>query len=385
MSMPMLAGVGLLVVCCSSSAAAVIMRGREEKEDPDVPSTTTGTDSGADDSGADKAAADKAAADKAATDKAAADKAAADKAAADKAAADAVAATAAAAAAANAAAAAEQTRIASFTVGTPVQCTANDVGSGANSAVYRLEAGKKLRHYPNPPIATSWDADWGTTFEKIDCTGFTQGPSMAHNVTVGTPVQCTANDVGSGVNSAVYRVEAGKKLRHYPNPPIASSWDPDWGTTFKKIDCQGFTQGPSMAHNVTVGDPVQCTANDVGSGVNSAVYRVEAGKKLRHYPNPPIATSWDADWGTTYKKIDCIGFTQGPGMAHNVTVGTPVQCTANDVGSGANSAVYRVEAGKKLRHYPNPPIATSWDADWGTTYKKIDCIGFTQGPAMAHK
>jgi hypothetical protein len=209
--------------------------------------------------------------------------------------------------------------------------------------------------------------------------------AAAASLTVGTPVQCTANDVGSGANSAVYRLEAGKKLRHYPNPPIATSWDADWGTTYKKIDCLGFTEGPAMAHNVTVGTPVQCTTNDVGSGVNSAVYRVEAGKKLRHYPNPPIATSWDADWGTTYKKIDCIGFTQGPTMEHNVTVGTPVQCTANDVGSGANSAVYRVEAGKKLRHYPNPTIATSWDADWGTTYKKIDCIGFTQGPAMAHK
>jgi flagellar hook-length control protein FliK len=262
------AGVGMMVMCGCSSVAAVMMGG-EEKEDPDVPSTTTGTDSGADDSGADKAAtdkaatdkaaADKAAADKAAADKAATDKAAADKAAADKAAADAVAATAAAAAAANAAAAAEQTRIASFTVGTPVQCTANDVGSGANSAVYRLEAGKKLRHYPNPPIATSWDADWGTTYKKIDCIGFTQGPVMAHNVTVGTPVQCTANDVGSGANSAVYRVEAGKKLRHYPNPPIATSWDADWGTTYKKIDCIGFTQGPAMKNISNLDDKdAQC-------------------------------------------------------------------------------------------------------------------------------
>ena len=165
MSMPMLAGVGLLVVCCSSSAAAMMMGG-EEKEDPVVPKTPVKKKKVSDDDADDADDAD----DKAATDKAAADKAAA----------DAVAATAAAAAAANAAAAAEQTRIASFTVGTPVQCTANDVGSGANSAVYRVEAGKKLRHYPNPPIATSWDADWGTTYKKIDCIGFTQGPAMAH-------------------------------------------------------------------------------------------------------------------------------------------------------------------------------------------------------------
>jgi len=132
---------------------------------------------------------------------------------------------------------------------------------------------------------------------------------------VGTPIQCTTNDVGSGVNAAVYRYMGGTELRHYPNPPIATSWDPDWGTTFKKIDCEGLTEGEKMSYNATVGDPVQCNANDVGSGVNGAVYRVEADKVLRHYPNPPIATSWDSDWSTTFKKIDCVGFTQGAAMA----------------------------------------------------------------------
>ena len=41
MSMPMLAGVGLLVVCCSSASAAAMMMGGggEEKEDPVVPKT----------------------------------------------------------------------------------------------------------------------------------------------------------------------------------------------------------------------------------------------------------------------------------------------------------------------------------------------------------
>jgi len=132
---------------------------------------------------------------------------------------------------------------------------------------------------------------------------------------VGTPIQCNANDVGSGVNAAVYRYMGGTELRHYPNPPIASSWDPDWGSTFKKIDCDGLTEGEKLSYNATVGDPVQCNANDVGSGANAAVYRVEADKVLRHYPNPPIASSWDPDWGSTFKKIDCAGFTQGAAMA----------------------------------------------------------------------
>jgi hypothetical protein len=143
-------------------------------------------------------------------------------------------------------------------------------------------------------------------------------PSPPSNVLtdpVGTPIQCTANDVGSGVNGAVYRYMGGDELRHYPNPEIASSWDPDWDTTVKGIDCKGLTEGDKMPYNATVGDPVQCNANDVGSGLNLAVYRVEANNVLRHYPNGTIASSWDSDWVTTFKKIDCIGFTQGDPMA----------------------------------------------------------------------
>jgi hypothetical protein len=43
MSMPMLAGVGLLVVCCSSASAAAMMMGGEEKEDPVVATKDTTT------------------------------------------------------------------------------------------------------------------------------------------------------------------------------------------------------------------------------------------------------------------------------------------------------------------------------------------------------
>ena len=132
---------------------------------------------------------------------------------------------------------------------------------------------------------------------------------------VGTPIQCTANDVGSGVNAAIYRYMGGTELRYYPSPPIASSWDPDWHDTFKKIDCKGLTEGDKMPYNVTVGEPVQCNANDVGAGVNAAVYRVAEGGVLRYYPNPPIASSWDPDWASTIKKIDCMGLTKGDDMA----------------------------------------------------------------------
>jgi Tectonin domain/WSC domain len=42
----------------------------------------------------------------------------------------------------------------------------------------------------------------------------------------------------------VYRYESGKR-RHYPNPAIASSWDPNWGNTHNH-DCDFISEGPPM-------------------------------------------------------------------------------------------------------------------------------------------
>lgn len=61
---------------------------------------------------------------------------------------------------------------------------------------------------------------------------------------LGSPVQCIANDLGRGPG-AVYRVTGNKVLQWYPNPPIASSWDPNWPSN-KGIDCAGYTLGPDL-------------------------------------------------------------------------------------------------------------------------------------------
>ena len=42
-------------------------------------------------------------------------------------------------------------------------------------------------------------------------------------------------------------------LWHYPNPEIASSWDADWNTSIKNIDCSGISTGPNMASNTGEG------------------------------------------------------------------------------------------------------------------------------------
>ena len=62
---------------------------------------------------------------------------------------------------------------------------------------------------------------------------------------LGSPIKCILEDVGSGVG-AVYRYSGGTELRHYPSKSIADSWDPDWRSNIKAINCRGLTQGKKM-------------------------------------------------------------------------------------------------------------------------------------------
>jgi hypothetical protein len=195
-------------------------------------------------------------------------------------------------------------------VGTPIQCTGNDVGQGANAAVYRYMGGNGLRWYPNPPIALSYDSAYMEKLRYRDCKNLFQGKFIPHNVQVGSSVQCTANHLSSNALD-VYRVAENDVIRRYPDPTIASSWDPNW-SSFQRIDCIGLTLGNVMPHNVQVGSSVQCTANDPNSNP-TVVYRVAENDVLQRYPNPTIASSWDPNWGSP-QRINCIGFTQGGAM-----------------------------------------------------------------------
>ena len=138
----------------------------------------------------------------------------------------------------------------SLTVGDAFQCESNDPIGHPNAAVYRYIGNNTGRHYPNPTIADSWDPDW-MSFKKIsDCTGVVKGTPTPHkkvdDATVGSAWQCEANDPMGAPNNAVYRYMGDDTFRHYPNPTIASSWDPNW-TSFVKIpDCTGVVKGDPL-------------------------------------------------------------------------------------------------------------------------------------------
>jgi hypothetical protein len=127
------------------------------------------------------------------------------------------------------------------------------------------------------------------------------------NAAVGGPV-AEGQAVKCGAGPEVYRYTGGE-VRHYPNPAIADTWDPNWGKPVM-LDCAGIPRGAPMGPApaggpIAEGQAVQCTKN-------GGVYRYTGGK-LRGYPNPTIAGTWDPNWGKPVL-LDCTGIPRGAAM-----------------------------------------------------------------------
>jgi hypothetical protein len=62
--------------------------------------------------------------------------------------------------------------------------------------------------------------------------------------------------------------------------------------------------------NANPGEAISCSGyNPKGDG---AIYRYDGDRKMRWYPNPEIASSWDSNWPSgANRKVDCTGFTLG--------------------------------------------------------------------------
>jgi hypothetical protein len=131
-------------------------------------------------------------------------------------------------------------------INAPIRCIANEL-RGANNSIYRYIGRDTARWYPSPNIAASWDPNWDK-YSDVNCTNMRLGPDMAYNIKdkpIGAPIRCIANEL-RGVNGSIYRNIGESTLSWYPNPEIASSWDPNWGN-YSEIDCRDLTLGPNMA------------------------------------------------------------------------------------------------------------------------------------------
>jgi WSC domain len=279
--------------------------------------------------------------------------------------------------------------------------------------VYRYTGGKK-RHYPNPTIASSWDPNWGNS-DNYDCNFIQDGPPMEMNLPKeGASIKCNGDPI------KVYRYTEGKR-RHYPNPVIAGSWDPNWGNT-KNWNCAVIPEGPPMAmKEASKPAPGKFMYGPWVAGGNKAYLplniNTEGGKtrylafddkytkmidsqgNAKYYEGPISqyeAGNWDSykSAGKNYKLRNCpispdcakgcdetgdcgnINPTRPPGPAP--VEGAPIKCY------GDNIKVFRYTEGKR-RHYPNPAIASSWDEDWGSTVKNVGCNKIPEGPPMEMK
>ena len=203
---------------------------------------------------------------------------------------------------------------------------------------------------------------------------------MLFNVAEGKAVKCTSNPPANYPGpDAVMRYNKGT-VRHYTNPTVASSWDPNWGTP-QSIDCYGMTVGTDMPMNPNIADgqAVACSTNAPAGYPAGAVCRYSSAM-VQWYPNPPIASSWDPNWGTSWVGIDCTSFQMGSSVIFNVAEGQAVNCNTNGP-AGQPTGVYRFSQGF-LRYYPTPAIASSWDPNWASP-QNIDCYGMTRGLDMS--
>jgi hypothetical protein len=182
-----------------------------------------------------------------------------------------------------------------------------------------------------------------------------------NNIKGGQSIKCSSSEKG------LYRYTNNQR-RWYPNPEIAKSWDPNWGSP-QIVDCTGIPEGPMMIFNVKEGDPIKCS----GDLNNVAVYRFTKNQR-RLYPDPDIAKSWDLDYDATKTVIDCTGIPKGSAMKFRE--GHPIKCSDLN-----NVAVYRFTQNQR-RLYPNPSIASSWDTDYDATKIVIGCSGIPEGPKM---
>lgn len=199
-----------------------------------------------------------------------------------------------------------------------IVCDPNKPNSGALGSLYRF-TDDGIRPYPTYEIAASWDANWESNVKEIDCTGFDvtdDMPPYPAGVEEGSAIGCIIDtDESGGRPYLVYRFSRGK-IRHYPIPDIAYSWDTAWQSNIIKFDCTGIKTGPVMVAkpvDLYEGDPIRCTLNSDRSDNPNKVYRYTENK-MRWYPNPQVAFFWDSDWPLRMKFTDCSAFEIGLDM-----------------------------------------------------------------------
>ena len=142
--------------------------------------------------------------------------------------------------------------------------------------------------------------------------------SNAAKLPKGASVNCKSGTEPPNMPGGVYRYSGNNTLNYYPTPEIASSWNPNWGSTLN-IDCNTYALGDTATKLNTAslnnGDAVGCmSGKELPNGVRGGIYRYVDDNVLRWYPNPTIASAWDPSWSSHIKWTDCTTYQAGEPM-----------------------------------------------------------------------
>lgn len=86
---------------------------------------------------------------------------------------------------------------------------------------------------------------------------------------------------------------------------------------WKGSECNSPPTYKDLANNtLNLGQAIECSGTDTLAGAGT-IYRYDGTNKLRAYPTPAIASSWDTNW-TSRVAIDCNTFTRGDNMTAKV-------------------------------------------------------------------
>lgn len=144
---------------------------------------------------------------------------------------------------------------AKVTKGASVNCKSGTEPPNMPGGVYRYSGNNTLNYYPTPEIASSWNPNWGSAV-TIDCSTYKLGDTATKFNTAslknGDAVGCMlGKELPNGVPGGIYRYVDDNVLRWYPNPGIASAWDPLWSSRIKWSDCTTYKAGEPMSKTMS--------------------------------------------------------------------------------------------------------------------------------------
>merc|ERR1711862_204025 len=112
---------------------------------------------------------------------------------------------------------------------------------------------------------------------------------------VGSCVTC----IPGGTNMIYHRYVGNNIIRPYPNKDIEKSWDPSCSVEFVICGDGGYTIGTEMEKQPTFGASVRCRDNE------TSIHSYVGDSRIRLYPSPGIAYSWNPNWDVNMVYIDC--------------------------------------------------------------------------------